>query len=204
MRLATILVDQQPRAVVLKDPYYFELHANNPNLPNSVRGFLELTESEQKAGIEQVFARKNPERHHRVLVQYQAPIMDPRKIVCVGLNYKDHAAESGLPIPKEPVLFSKYPTALIGHNASIELPSCSSKVDYEAELVIVIGKKGRHLTEVQAAAAIAGSGSRTPRDRSCGPTRARAHGHPRGVRAGRSVRRSRGTRCARRRRPAAR
>ena len=52
---------------------------------------------------------------------------------------------AGCPIPKEPVLFSKYPTALIGHGDNIVLPKVSSKVDYEAELVIVIGKRGRHL-----------------------------------------------------------
>src|SRR5439155_6898406 len=73
------------------------------------------------------------------------PIPDPAKIVCVGLNYRDHAAESGAPIPKDPVLFSKYATALIGPGEAIVLPAVSSEVDYEAELVIVIGKRGRHL-----------------------------------------------------------
>ena len=65
------------------------------------------------------------------------PITRPQKIICVGLNYSDHAAESGAPIPKEPVLFSKFPTALIGHGEPIVLPKVSTKVDYEAELVIV-------------------------------------------------------------------
>ncbi len=73
------------------------------------------------------------------------PIPDPQKIICIGLNYKDHAAESGVPIPKEPVLFSKFPTALIGSGENIVLPKVSFKVDYEAELVIVVGKRGRHI-----------------------------------------------------------
>jgi 2-keto-4-pentenoate hydratase/2-oxohepta-3-ene-1,7-dioic acid hydratase in catechol pathway len=62
--------------------------------------------------------------------KFHAPVVDPRKIVCIGLNYKDHAAESGAPIPKDPVLFSKYATALIGHGETIVLPKVSSEVDY--------------------------------------------------------------------------
>jgi 2-keto-4-pentenoate hydratase/2-oxohepta-3-ene-1,7-dioic acid hydratase in catechol pathway len=79
-------------------------------------------------------------------VKHLAPVCDPRKIICLGLNYRDHAAESGVPIPKEPVLFSKYATALIGHGDAIVLPPVSQEVDYEAELVVVIGKRGRGVT----------------------------------------------------------
>ncbi len=79
-----------------------------------------------------------------------APIPNPRKIVCIGLNYRDHAAESGVPAPEEPVLFSKYATALIGHLDAIVLPRVSSEVDYEAELVVVIGRGGRHIPRERA------------------------------------------------------
>jgi 2-keto-4-pentenoate hydratase/2-oxohepta-3-ene-1,7-dioic acid hydratase in catechol pathway len=89
-------------------------------------------------------------------VRLLPPIPDPPKIVCIGLNYRDHAAESGAPIPKEPVLFSKYATALIGHGAPIVLPPVSQEVDYEAELVIVIGKRGRHVNKDQAMSYVAG------------------------------------------------
>jgi 2-keto-4-pentenoate hydratase/2-oxohepta-3-ene-1,7-dioic acid hydratase in catechol pathway len=85
-----------------------------------------------------------------------APVPDPQKIVCLGLNYRDHAAESGSPIPREPILFSKYATALIGHGDNIVLPPVSREVDYEAELVIVIGKRGRNIPESQALAHVAG------------------------------------------------
>ena len=78
------------------------------------------------------------------------PVPDPRKIVCIGLNYRDHAAESGVAVPPEPVLFSKYPTALIGHLDQIVLPRVSNQVDYEAELVVVIGRGGRHIPREQA------------------------------------------------------
>jgi 2-keto-4-pentenoate hydratase/2-oxohepta-3-ene-1,7-dioic acid hydratase in catechol pathway len=85
-----------------------------------------------------------------------APVCDPRKIVCVGLNYRDHAAESGVEPPCEPVLFSKFATTLIGYGAPILLPSVSNEVDYEAELVIVIGKAGRDIAQKDAFGHVAG------------------------------------------------
>nr|WP_303652729.1 fumarylacetoacetate hydrolase family protein [Paludisphaera mucosa] len=73
------------------------------------------------------------------------PIPDPQKILCIGLNYRDHAIESGAAIPPEPVLFSKYPNTLIAHGDAIVLPPESAEVDYEAELVVVIGRGGRRI-----------------------------------------------------------
>lgn len=75
----------------------------------------------------------------------------PSKVICIGLNYRDHAIETGSEIPGEPVVFSKFNTTLVGHGDSIRLPAVSSEVDYEAELVVVIGKKAKH---VPAAAAM--------------------------------------------------
>jgi 2-keto-4-pentenoate hydratase/2-oxohepta-3-ene-1,7-dioic acid hydratase in catechol pathway len=75
----------------------------------------------------------------------RAPIPRPPKIVCIGLNYRDHAAESNLPIPEVPTVFAKFPTAVIGHREAIVLPKNSSKPDYEAEFAVVIGKRGRHV-----------------------------------------------------------
>jgi len=74
-----------------------------------------------------------------------APILRPPKIVCVGLNYRDHAIESNMEIPKVPTLFSKYATSVIGPGEAIVLPRASSKPDYEAEFAFVIGKGGRHI-----------------------------------------------------------
>jgi 2-keto-4-pentenoate hydratase/2-oxohepta-3-ene-1,7-dioic acid hydratase in catechol pathway len=85
-----------------------------------------------------------------------APVARPRKIICLGLNYRDHAIESGLKIPTEPVVFSKYSTAVIGPNAPIKLPADSEKVDFEAELVFVIGKGGRNIRESNAMQHVAG------------------------------------------------
>jgi len=76
-----------------------------------------------------------------------APVPRPPKIVCIGLNYRDHAAESNLPIPETPTVFAKFPTAVTGHRHPIVLPKSSAKPDYEAEFAVVIGQGGRHIPE---------------------------------------------------------
>ena len=69
------------------------------------------------------------------------PIERPQKIVCIGLNYRDHAEEQGVPLPERPLLFAKWPNTLIGPGEPIRLPSISHEVDYEAELAVVIGTR---------------------------------------------------------------
>jgi 2-keto-4-pentenoate hydratase/2-oxohepta-3-ene-1,7-dioic acid hydratase in catechol pathway len=78
-------------------------------------------------------------------VRLLAPIPKPRKLVCVGLNYRDHALETGQEIPKVPTIFNKFATAVIGHGDPIVLPKVSTSPDYEAEFAFVIGKGGRHI-----------------------------------------------------------
>ena len=89
-------------------------------------------------------------------VKLLAPISDPEKIICIGLNYADHAAESNAEIPSEPVVFNKFPTALRGPDENIELPPQSDSVDYEAELVVVIGKEAKNISEANALDYVAG------------------------------------------------
>src|SRR5262249_16577516 len=75
----------------------------------------------------------------------------PGKIICVGLNYRQHAQETGNPIPPVPILFNKYNNALVGHRGKIPLPTkVSSQFDYEVELVVVIGRKAHEVSEEQA------------------------------------------------------
>ncbi|MED1954082.1 fumarylacetoacetate hydrolase family protein [Brevibacillus centrosporus] len=81
----------------------------------------------------------------------QAPVVPkPSKIVCVGLNYRKHADECNLPYPETPILFSKFANALAGHGEDVPLPKESEKIDYEAELAIVIGKRASNVTEEDA------------------------------------------------------
>jgi 2-keto-4-pentenoate hydratase/2-oxohepta-3-ene-1,7-dioic acid hydratase in catechol pathway len=79
-----------------------------------------------------------------------------RNFIAIGLNYSDHAAEAGLPVPKEPVIFNKAPTCICGPNDDTVIPRESTKLDYEVELGIVIGKRARYLDKDKAMAAVAG------------------------------------------------
>ncbi len=78
-------------------------------------------------------------------VKIIAPIPKPRKLICVGLNYRDHAAETGTPIPDTPTIFNKFATAVIGTGGQIVLPKLSKSPDYEAEFAFVIGRGGRNI-----------------------------------------------------------
>jgi len=78
------------------------------------------------------------------------------KCICIGLNYADHAAESGLALPPEPVVFNKWTSALMGPNDAVEIPRGSLKTDWEVELAVVIGQGGRYIPEAQAMAHVAG------------------------------------------------
>ena len=85
-----------------------------------------------------------------------SPLARPSKLVCIGLNYRDHAEETGAKIPTEPVIFMKSTTAIIGPNDDILIPRNSKKTDWEVELAIVIGKKATYVDEADAMDYIAG------------------------------------------------
>src|SRR5262245_11140063 len=121
MRLATIQTSSGPRAAVLLGNHYIDLHATDPALPVSVRQLPASGPAGLKAA-EQAARREQAVKVEAARVKLLPPIPYPPKIVCIGLNYRDHAIESKVPIPTEPVLFSKYTTALIGHEEAIVLP----------------------------------------------------------------------------------
>jgi len=89
-------------------------------------------------------------------VRLGQPISNVRKIVAIGLNYSDHAAEAGMPIPAEPILFMKADTSLNGPNDDVMVPADSTKLDWEVELGIVIGKTARYVPEADALDYVAG------------------------------------------------
>ncbi len=155
MRLATIQTPSGPRATAVSGTNLVDLHATDASLPSSVRGLLAAGPEALQAAARAV-ASPNAVKVDAGTAQLQAPVPDPQKIVCLGLNYRDHAAESGAAIPRDPVLFSKYPTALVGPGANIVLPAVSHEVDYEAELVLVVGKRGRHIPAERAMEYVAG------------------------------------------------
>ncbi|WNH10671.1 fumarylacetoacetate hydrolase family protein [Thalassobellus suaedae] len=89
-------------------------------------------------------------------VRLGAPLTRPSKIVCIGLNYAQHAAEAGMEVPKEPVLFFKATSAIVGPNDDIIIPKGSTKTDWEVELSVVIGKKASYVEEADVFEHIAG------------------------------------------------
>jgi acylpyruvate hydrolase len=84
------------------------------------------------------------------------PVLRPGKVICLGLNYRDHAAEAGMEVPAYPVLFHKVAGSLIGHNQPIVVPRISNRIDYEGELAIIIGRGGKYIAEDEAYSYIAG------------------------------------------------
>jgi 2-keto-4-pentenoate hydratase/2-oxohepta-3-ene-1,7-dioic acid hydratase in catechol pathway len=132
-----------------------DLFDGDADLPGTIKGLLEAGDGalaraaqviETFRGVATPFAE----------VALLPPILDPQKIICVGLNYADHAAETGASVGDEPVVFNKFPTCLRGPGAAIELPPESFEVDYEAELVVFIGRPARRVPQDQARAHVAG------------------------------------------------
>jgi 2-keto-4-pentenoate hydratase/2-oxohepta-3-ene-1,7-dioic acid hydratase in catechol pathway len=89
-------------------------------------------------------------------VTLRAPILHPQKVIGIGLNYRDHAEEARIPIPKTPLLFGMYANAIIGPDAPIVIPPATSQVDYEAELAVVIGTRARRVSVANALDHVAG------------------------------------------------
>lgn len=89
-------------------------------------------------------------------VQLLVPVPDPAKILCVGLNYRSHIAETGRDPPAHPILFPRYPSSLVAHSENLVRPKASIDFDYEGELAFVIGRGGRHIAEADALSHVAG------------------------------------------------
>ncbi|HEX9342182.1 MAG TPA: fumarylacetoacetate hydrolase family protein [Actinomycetota bacterium] len=89
-------------------------------------------------------------------VRLLAPVPSPGKVICVGLNYRDHAAETGAAIPDEPILFPKWANSVVGPGAPVEVPAAAGNIDYEAELAVVIGRRAREVGAADALSFVAG------------------------------------------------
>lgn len=106
----------------------------------------------------QKFIESNKEKFPKLSkdIRLASPVARPSKIVCIGLNYADHAKETNAQIPKEPIIFFKSTTALIGPNDDVVIPKNSNKTDWEVELAVVIGKKTSYVEEREALNYVAG------------------------------------------------
>ena len=124
---------------------------------SSVKGLLEALDTNALADLGER-AESTPERVALSEVRLLAPVPDPEKIICLGLNYRDHAEESGQEIPSAPLWFAKFANSLIGSGQSIILPQAHPDyVDYEAELAVVIGGTANRVKEADALSPVAGA-----------------------------------------------
>lgn len=128
------------------------------DLPRATTDLLATWEWRRKAELAVEHAETTGDAvYDRSEVDQRAPVTGPEKIVCVGLNYRDHAEEGDNPIPDEPVLFAKFPTSIAGPNSAITWdPEYTGKVDYEAELVVAIGREARRVEPAEALDYVAG------------------------------------------------
>jgi 2-keto-4-pentenoate hydratase/2-oxohepta-3-ene-1,7-dioic acid hydratase in catechol pathway len=147
MRLLTYHSPSGPRVAALRDGACVDLNRADPHIPHCVKALL----AQGPEGLARA-ARALPQGDAipAEALQLLPPVPSPEKIICVGLNYADHARESGSQPPAEPVLFNKFPTAAAAHGQPIVLPRLSREVDYEAELVVVIGAGGRRIPAARA------------------------------------------------------
>ena len=152
MKLATYLSEQGPRAAVLSGTGLIDLQQADASLPSDVISLLQQEDGLARAQAVAESAAGESLGDVRLL----SPVQHPQKIICVGANYADHAAESGMAIPEEPIIFSKFATALCAPGDNILLPKVGAKVDYEAELVAVIGKQGKNIPQAEAMDYVAG------------------------------------------------
>src|SRR6266568_1088706 len=145
-----------------------ELVVADARVPIDMTGLLRGGDTSLRAAQQAVaFVRSQLEGNGKILKQQGVvyatddisllpPVVRPSKVICLGLNYRDHAAEAGMAVPDYPVLFHKVAGSLTGHKQPIVVPRISSKIDYEGELAIIIGRRGKYIAEDEAYAYIAG------------------------------------------------
>ena len=157
MRLLSFRCDGHDRVGVLgRDSQVIDLSLAAPGLPRDLIAILR-SGSESLGLIARAVDSHSPADELSLAgLVLRAPITEPQKIICVGLNYRDHAEESKLPLPEFPVIFAKYPNCLIGSGEPIILPPLSQQVDYEGELAVVIGRRGKDIPESDALRFVAG------------------------------------------------
>ena len=155
MKLATFTQADATRIGVVDGEAIVDLSAAAPSLPTEMCAFL-AAGIEALATARQAAESANAPRLALADVTVEAPILRPPKILAVGLNYRDHIAETGMQTPKYPMIFNKQSTAVTGPDTAIHVPRVSGDVDYEGELAVVIGRFCRHVPKNRAAEVIAG------------------------------------------------
>ena len=156
MRIVNFSKDGTPTLAVRHGGRLLDLSVAAPGLPGDLRGLL----AGGAAAMERVQAAAasagGDARVDGDAVTWLPPLHNPEKVICLGLNYRDHAIETNNPIPTYPVVFMRFNTTLVGHGQPMVRPKASVQLDYECELAVIIGTKCRHATAGNALAAVAG------------------------------------------------
>lgn len=159
MRLVTFAIAGQQRLGVLSDAAgaerVYDLNRLDPRLPADMLAFLEAG-PEALDLARQAVAAAPEQGFDLAAVQLTAPIPRPGKIICIGQNYLAHAQESNVGSPPFPIIFAKFTNAVIGPGETIVIPRAVEQPDYEGELAVVIGRRGRNIPEESALDYVAG------------------------------------------------
>lgn len=160
MKLVTFIHDGSVRlgaiqAVDGRD-IVFDLNMLENRIPSEMVSFLEGGPATLALAKNALTAAKPESGIDLLKVRLKAPLLRPGKIICIGQNYLEHAQESGAGKAPYPIIFSKYSNAIIGPGEAIVIPSVVKKPDYEGELAVVIGRKGRNIPEAMALEYVAG------------------------------------------------
>jgi acylpyruvate hydrolase len=158
MKIVAFEGERGPRIGVIEGDQVVDLQAAEPKVPNDLGEYLAKTNGDTKQLGE--IAKRSPASARRPLsgIKYALPVARPGKIVCLGLNYLEHVKEGSQRdnIPKFPTIFMRGLTSLVPHGQPIIRPQISETLDYEAELILVVGRRAKHLTAANATSCIAG------------------------------------------------
>ena len=156
MRIVNFDKNGTPALAVRVGRKLVDLSVAAPELPRELKGLLaggqraldNAAAAAKAAGKEATVDEKK--------IKYLPPVHNPNKVLCLGLNYRDHAIETGAQIPTYPVVFTRENTTLVGHGQPMVRPKASKQLDFEAELAVVIGTAGRHVSKARALDHVAG------------------------------------------------
>jgi 2-keto-4-pentenoate hydratase/2-oxohepta-3-ene-1,7-dioic acid hydratase in catechol pathway len=156
MRIVGFETEGGPRLGIVEADSVVDLQAIDPRVPNDLGEWLRANDGDL-APLRDL-ARRAPASAHRPLatIRHGLPVARPGKILCLGLNYLEHAKEGGHARPQFPSVFLRCTTSLVPHLAPILRPAASETLDYEAELVAIIGRRVKHVSAADALACIAG------------------------------------------------
>jgi 2-keto-4-pentenoate hydratase/2-oxohepta-3-ene-1,7-dioic acid hydratase in catechol pathway len=151
VKLASYLVAGRPSFGIVTDGGIIDVPRRLPEIPDLKSALAMIGGLDWLRGIEHETPDLAADR-----LRFLPPVTHPDKIFCIGLNYRDHAAEVAKPLPPHPTVFVRFPDAQTGHNEPMIRPRVSTKYDFEGELAVVIGRDARHVSAEEALGCVAG------------------------------------------------